>query len=123
MSKETVRKVIDTTPPPAGKPALPAFVKVATYHPANGEETKLILQRYLLTKIETIISREEALAITTALVEHFRFTPDETEAYLLACQKNKCEHDWARTAGNTDSKGASAPDYQKCKHCGATKEL
>lgn len=78
MSKETNRKVIDTIPPATGQEHnLPAFVRVHTYHPHDREETKLILQRYLLTKIETIINRDEALAVTQALVEHFRIMPKE----------------------------------------------
>ena len=78
MSKETNIKVIDTTPPRTGEENnLPAFVKVATYHPHNREETKLILQRYLLTKIETIINRDEALAVARALALHFDLTTDE----------------------------------------------
>lgn len=77
MSKETNRRVIDTTPEQC-----PAFVRVHTYHPARGEETKLVLQRYLLTKIETTINRDEALAVVQALVEHFEIMPKEVAAGL-----------------------------------------
>jgi len=58
---------------------LPGFVKCVTI-PAPGEpgvRTVLIMQRYLLTMIETTISREEAKALATALVSHFGFTADE----------------------------------------------
>lgn len=75
MSKETNRKVIDTTPND-----LPAFVRL-TDIPNKG--TTLILQRYLLTKVETIINRDEALAVTQALVEHFRFMPKEVAGGLM----------------------------------------
>lgn len=81
MSKETVIKVIDTTPPRTGEENnLPAFVKVATYHPHDREETKLILQRYLLTKIETIINRDEAIAVCKGLLQHFDITVDDLQS-------------------------------------------
>lgn len=86
MSKETNRKVIDTTPQQC-----PAFVRVHTYNPARGEETKLVLQRYLLTKIETTINRDEALAIVQALVEHFEIMPKEVATAVLAAQMPKSE--------------------------------
>lgn len=99
MSKETVRKVIYTTPPRTGEADnLPAFVKVATYHPDHGEETKLILQRYLLTKIETIINRDEALAITTALMEHFDFSPEEIVRYFTEVNSAVHQHNTPATA-------------------------
>lgn len=82
MSKETNRKVIDTTPPPAGKPELPAFVRIVGYERDGEPETKLMLQRYLLTKIETTINRDEAIALTQALVEHFEIMPKEVAAGL-----------------------------------------
>lgn len=81
MSKETVIKVIDTTPPRTGEENnLPAFVKVATYHPHDREETKLILQRYLLTKIETIINRDEAIAVCKGLLQHFTISVDDLQS-------------------------------------------
>lgn len=81
MSKETVIKVIDTTPPRTGEENnLPAFVKVATYRPHDREETKLILQRYLLTKIETIINRDEAIAVCKGLLQHFTISVDDLQS-------------------------------------------
>ena len=80
MSKETVIKVIDTTPPRSQRDKLPAFVKVATYTPSTGEETKLILQRVLLTKIETIINRDEAVAICKGLLQHFTISVDDLQS-------------------------------------------
>lgn len=80
MSKETVIKVIDTTAPRSQRDELPAFVKVATYTPSTGEETKLILQRVLLTKIETIINRDEAVAICKGLLQHFTISVDDLQS-------------------------------------------
>lgn len=47
---------------------LRGFVKLADI-PDN--DTTLIMQRYLLTKIETSITREEALVLSQAILEHF----------------------------------------------------
>lgn len=74
MSKETNRRVIDTTPEQC-----PAFVRIVGRPdlPAT-----LILQRYLLTKIETTINRDEALALAQGLIEHFEIMPKEVAAGL-----------------------------------------
>lgn len=68
MSKETLIKVIDTTPKD-----FKAFVKLADI---EGRGTTLILQRYLNTHIETTIGRDECLALFKGLAEHFGFRTD-----------------------------------------------
>lgn len=68
MSKETLIKVIDTTPKD-----FKAFVKLADI---EGKGTTLILQRYLCTHIETTIGRDECLALFKGLAEHFGFRTD-----------------------------------------------
>lgn len=88
MSKETNRKVIDTTPV---EHDLPAFVRIVCYERDGQPETKLMLQRYLLTKIDTVINRDEALALTQALTEHFQFMPREIATGLPAMLKGAAD--------------------------------
>lgn len=85
MSKETNRKVIDTTPTsPEQQPLMPAFVRLADVRKKyQGDATTLILQRYLTTKIETDINRDEGLALAQALVEHFQIMPKEIAAGVV----------------------------------------
>lgn len=54
---------------------LTGFVKLADI-PDSG--TTLIMQRYLLTMIETTITRDEAFVLVAALVEHFTMPPPTT---------------------------------------------
>lgn len=72
MSKETNVKVIDTTPN-----EFPAFVRLADI---KNSGTTLILQRYLCTHIETTINRDEAVALSKALLQHFTISVDDLQS-------------------------------------------
>lgn len=116
MSKETLIKVIDTTPKD-----FKAFVKLADI---EGRGTTLILQRYLNTHIETTIGRDECLALFKGLAEHFGFRTDSDgdEAERVECERrweHHCEHDWQRRI----CADIHQPDYLQCRKCDATKEL
>lgn len=108
MSKETLIKVIDTTPKD-----FKAFVKLADI---EGRGTTLILQRYLNTHIETTIGRDECLALFKGLAEHFGFRTDSDGD---EAERAVCEHDWQRRI----CADIYQPDYLECRKCGVTTEI
>lgn len=120
MSKQTIVKVVDTVHPRTGDPDnFPAYVKVSTYEPASGEETKLILQRFLLTKIETIINRDEALALTKALLQHFSIPIDDLSIKSPTKEEKQqkmkdCKHYWTPHF----EIGSEKPVGYVCSNCG-----
>lgn len=59
--------------------SLPGFVKCTTLPPHGDQEvrTTLIMQRYLLTMIETNINRDEAVSLAKALVSHFGISVED----------------------------------------------
>lgn len=58
---------------------LPGFVKLVNI-PANehrGSRTTLIMQRYLLTQIETDVTREEAAVLAATIIKHFGLSVED----------------------------------------------
>lgn len=87
------------------------------------DQTTFIFQQGLLTRIETHLTREEALAMAGVLINHFQLMPNEVAPITLGIDRKKthpgepCDHDWVRHL----CPDIYQEDYFVCSKCGAQK--